>query len=55
MTFMGPEEYPVSFTLIRAKDADPYLTEYAGRAICQFIINENFLKDEDSDMMDDDD
>ena len=51
MTYMGPEEHEVVFTLIRAEDADPNLMEYAGKAICQFLINEHFLRD---DILDDD-
>jgi len=47
MTFMGPEEHPVAFTLLVAPDADLSLHNMAGKAICQFLINEHFQIEDD--------
>lgn len=42
-TFTGPESFPVSFTLIRAEDADEGLLEQAAQALSKFLINYHYM------------
>jgi len=42
MTFTGPEKHPIEFTMLVAPDADLELHDLAGKAICQFLIEEHW-------------